>query len=125
MPPRVPEEVKAQIIALLKQGLTATEVMAALRGEDIAVSITPITREAYKLGIKLKSGPRSGMASAAGIGRPPLHGRPGTPHSKNRKKVLELYAEGKSVAEIAEETGLTRAGIYRLLADERNRKAQD
>jgi len=125
VPPRVPEEVKALIASLLRQGLTAVEVMAALRSDGIVVSITPITKEAYKLGIKLKSGPRKGMSSAAGIGRPNLHGRPGKPHSQNREEVLRLAGAGKKPSEIAQATGLTRAGVYRLLADERNRKLND
>ena len=66
---RITPETRRLIASLLKQGLTASEVVAALWGDGLTISITPVTQEAYKLGIKLRSGPRKGMP---GIGRPPL-----------------------------------------------------
>lgn len=117
---RITPETRRLIASLLKQGLTASEVVAALWGDGLTISITPVTQEAYKLGIKLRSGPRKGMPK---IGRPPLHGSPGTPYSKNRKVVMKLTAAGEKPKQIAKQLGMTAAGVYRLLADERKRNA--
>lgn len=117
---RITPETRRLIASLLKQGLTASEVVAALWGDGLTISITPVTQEAYKLGIKLRSGPRKGMLR---IGRPPLHGSPGTPYSKKRKAVMDLAAAGEKPRQIAKQLGMTPAGVYRLLSDESKRNA--
>ena len=57
---------------------------------------------------------RAGIIAAKAAGK--YKGRAPTARAKT-PEVLQLKAEGKTVAEIAKETGISRASIYRALAE--------
>ncbi len=121
MPRRTPPEIVALIERLLLKGKTVPEVQQAVQDRGYEISVGPIYRERYRLGLDPeKPGPAPGSANA---GRPKgrTDSAPRKRFSPYRARVVELRDRGMSygaiAAQIEQETGnlLTKQGVAKLL----------
>ena len=120
MPADLDAEVERELKRLLRRKSPPPRKNAILQelwaGIDPERTVTEAHVKAWAmvLRVKLARGALPGVKRAPGAGRPR-----GSHSSPYRARAQELAAEGKKPAEIAQEIGISRQAVYKLLSDER------
>lgn len=110
MPEQLPKALADAVEKLLREGLSAAAVSRQLAGKAarLGLKLTParIRMEGYSLGIEPHKG-----------GRPPgsTDKAPRKQWSPNRRRVIELRAQGLSLKAIEAESGITKSAAGQLL----------
>mgnify|MGYP002141696401 FL=1 len=113
MPEPLSEAAAKRVEELLREGLSAVEVSRRCIGRWAAVTPARVRMEAYRLGIGMPQGRRTGTRMPGVGGRPR---GPGKKFSPNRLRAQELRAQGLSLKAISAELGISPQAVSQLLA---------
>lgn len=105
MPKQIPDKIRARVLALLDEGLGATEIVrnVAREFDGFGLSVMYVSARAKERGVKLPMGRPVGVEQA--------------PRSPHRERARYLRSKGLTLSAIAAELGISRQAVSKLLSD--------